>query len=106
MVRLAQEKNVMVKLSGLPMRICGLGPDLRDVPASSDELAKLYAPYITFVIETFGVDRCMFASNFPVDKIAGSYTTVFNAYKKIVANYSAEDKQKLFELNANRVYRI
>ena len=98
--------NVMVKLSGLGMKTVGFGFETRPSPPSSNELAEAWKPYILHVIECFGVDRCMFASNFPVDKVSCSYTAMFNAFKIIVKDFSAEDKRKLFCDNAVRVYRL
>jgi len=106
MKKLAQCKNVNVKIGGLGMRFCGYGFDERDTPASSDELAEAWGPYVCFCINTFGVDRCMMESNFPMDRITCTYTVLFNALKKIVSHYSKADKQKLFELNALRIYGV
>lgn len=103
---LARQQNVYLKIGGFGMRFMGLGFDERPRPATSDELANAWKPYIEFCIQTFGVDRCMMESNFPMDKIACSYTVLFNALKKAVRSYSLEDRRKLFELNAKRVYRI
>lgn len=104
-VALASE-NVYVKLSGLAMCRTGFGFDERPEPPSSQELAQAWAPYIRVCIEAFGVDRCLFASNFPVDKISCDYTVLWNAYKRIVAHRSPEDRRKLFYENAKRVYRL
>ena len=98
--------NVVVKLSGLGMPIYGFGFDRRPAPPSSAELAKAWRPYVLHCIECFGVDRCMFASNFPVDKVSCSYTALFNSFKIIVKDFSIEDKKKLFHDNAVRVYRL
>ena len=67
---------------------------------------EAWKPYILHCIECFGIDRCMFASNFPVDKVSCSYTSLFNAFKIIVKDFSAEDKKKLFHDNAVRIYRL
>lgn len=98
--------NVMVKLSGVGMAPVGLGFQNRAKPPSSTELAEAFKPYILHCIESFGVDRCMFASNFPVDKVSSSYTVLFNAFKIIVKDFTAEDKRKLFHDNAARIYRL
>lgn len=103
---LAKLPNVVVKVGGLGMRLMGFGFDERAFPPTSDELVLAWKPYVLFVVETFGVDRCIMESNFPMDKISCSYTVLFNALKKIVKGYSIEDRRKMFELNAKRVYRI
>merc|ERR1712217_710301 len=95
-----------VKVGGFGMRFFGFGFDERATPPTSDELAKAWGPYVKFTVDTFGVDRCMMESNFPMDKISCSYTVLFNALKKTVADRSIEDKRKLFELNASRVYSL
>lgn len=106
MAALAKHKNVHVKLGGLGMKFLGFGHEDRDMPPSSDELASLWGPYVIYCIEQFGVDRCMMESNFPMDKITCSYTILFNALKKTVKNYSQEDKIKLFETTALKVYGV
>jgi len=106
MKELAAHRNVCVKLGGFGMRLMGFGFDERPKPPSSDELAEAWGPYIRHAVETFGVDRCIMESNFPMDKISCSYTVLWNAYKKALAGYSRADKEKLFELNAKRVYRL
>mmetsp|Transcript_19171 Transcript_19171/g.50451 ORF Transcript_19171/g.50451 Transcript_19171/m.50451 type:complete len:92 (+) Transcript_19171:3-278(+) len=88
------------------MRWSGFGFDERPAPPSSDELEEAWRPFVLFVVETFGVDRCIMESNFAMDKVSCSYTVLFNALKKVVRSYTQEDKRKLFELNAKRAYRI
>ena len=63
-------------------------------------------PIFDYVIECFGMDRCIVASNFPVDKLYGSYDDIFNAYKKILEKYTEEENLKLFSTNANKIYKI
>lgn len=103
---LAKYPNVYVKLSGLAMHVCGFGFTERPRPPTSEELATAFKSRIRFVIDQFGIDRCMFASNFPVDKVSSGYTALFNAYKLIVRDLPLSDRKKLFELNARKVYRI
>mmetsp|Transcript_4039 Transcript_4039/g.4686 ORF Transcript_4039/g.4686 Transcript_4039/m.4686 type:complete len:454 (-) Transcript_4039:102-1463(-) len=98
--------NVMCKLSGLAMATTGFDFHLRKLPPTSHELAEAWRPYILHCIDCFGVDRCMFASNFPVDKISCSYTNCFNAFKLIVKDFGEEEKHKLFYQNAVRIYRL
>ena len=62
--------------------------------------------YYEFTIEKFGADRCMFESNFPVDKVSCSYTVLWNSFKRLTAGYSAAEKAKLFHDTAARVYRL
>ncbi len=98
--------NVVVKLGGLGMRIGGFGFDAGALPPSSDELAAAWKPYIETCIEAFGADRCMFQSNFPVDKGSYGYGVFWNACKKLAAGASAAEKAALFHDTAARTYRI
>jgi predicted TIM-barrel fold metal-dependent hydrolase len=103
---LAQCPNVSVKLGGLAMKICGFGWHNREKPPTSDELAEATAPYYHFCIDQFGVERCMFESNFPVDKLSVSYGVLWNAFKKIAREYSNAERAALFHDTAARVYRL
>lgn len=105
-LELAKCENVSMKLGGLGMKLNGFGFDLRDRAPSSDELAAAWRPYIETCIEAYGADRCMFESNFPVDKISGSYGNYWNAFKKLAAGASADEKAKLFKGTAERFYRL
>jgi len=103
---LATCSNVVVKLGGFGMPSYGFGFDLRETPASSAELAEAWRPYIELCIEAFGLMRCMFESNFPVDKASCSYRTLWNAFKRIAAGASEDEKAALFERTARRVYDL
>lgn len=103
---LARCPNVTAKLGGLLMPINGFEFHKRATPATSDEIVAATGRYYRHVIDCFGVDRCMFESNFPVDKRSCSYHVLYNAFKKLVADASAEEKLKLFHDTACRVYRI
>ncbi|HEY33506.1 MAG TPA: amidohydrolase family protein [Dehalococcoidia bacterium] len=98
--------NVVVKLGGLGMPVCGFGWDERATPPDSVELAEAMGPYFLWCIERFGVDRCMFESNFPVDKASYSYTVMWNAFKRIAKDCSHYEKAALFHDTAVRVYRL
>jgi predicted TIM-barrel fold metal-dependent hydrolase len=65
-----------------------------------------FRPWVLSAIEAFGVERCMFASNFPVDKLFSSYDAIFDAFKAITADFSAADRRSLFHDNAERFYRL
>jgi L-fuconolactonase len=103
---LARCPNVAVKLGGLGMTSFGFDFPERDVPPSSEELAAAWRPYIEACIAAFGVDRCMFESNFPPDKQSGGYTELWNAFKRITAGASAAEKRALYSGTAARVYRL
>lgn len=106
LVELSRCPNVVVKLGGLGMLYFGFDFHLRAVPPSSEELAVAWRPYIDACIDAFGPARCMFESNFPVDKQTCSYTTLWNAFKRIVVDFSSEEKNALFFETANYVYRL
>ncbi len=103
---LATCANVVVKLGGLAMSICGFGWHKRPAPPTSTELATAMAPYFEVCIEQFGVNRCMFESNFPVDKVSCSYTVLWNAFKRLSHGYSPAERAALFHDTAVRVYRL
>jgi len=98
--------NVSVKLGGLAMKICGFGWHSGDTPPSSQQLAAAWAPYVHLCIEKFGVARCMFESNFPVDRLSCSYAVLWNAFKRLTENCSADERAALFHDTAARVYRL
>jgi predicted TIM-barrel fold metal-dependent hydrolase len=103
---LATCSNVHVKLGGLGMRINGFGFDSGAEPPGSEALAAAWKPYIDTTIEAFGADRCMFESNFPVDKGSYSYAVGWNAFKRLAAGASAAEKAALFSGTATRFYRL
>jgi len=84
----------------------GFGCDKRDNPASSDELVAAQKRYYHHTIDCFGPARCMFESNFPVDKRSISYPVLWNALKKIAAEYNEDEQQEMFYGTAARVYRL
>lgn len=105
---LADHHNVYVKLGALPIRLNKITEgtyDLEKAP-TSDEVASVWRPWIEPCIDAFGPARCMFESNFPVQKNWCSYLVVWNAYKRIASKYSDEAKCKLFAETARQAYRI
>ena len=97
--------NVFAKLGGLNMAINGFGWHKRIVPPSSNELAANNHYYL-HTIDQFGPDRCMFESNFPVDKVSCSYGVLWNSFKKMVSHLSRTQKAALFHDTAEKVYRL
>lgn len=98
--------NVVAKLGGLAMPDNGFGWDTNPKPPTSDEFAEAQKEYYLYTIECFGPDRCMMESNFPVDSASLSYAVLFNGMKKIVADFSEADKNKLFYDTAAGIYRL
>jgi len=103
---LAKCPNVYVKLGGIGMVSFGFDFHERDMPPSSEDLAAGWRQYIEPCIEAFGVNRCMFESNFPPDKGQASYQVIFNAFKRLSANFSESEKTALFSKTAADFYRL
>ena len=106
MAAIAECPNVVAKLGGLAMPDNGFGWDRRDMPPTSDEFVEAQRRYYLHTIECFGPDRCMFESNFPVDKLSISYHVMWNGMKKIAAGFSEDEKHAMFYGTAARVYRL
>ncbi len=103
---LAACPNVVAKLGGLNMELNGFGWHEQPAPPSSEALVAATRPWYEHALEAFGPDRCMFESNFPVDMVSCSYVVLWNAFKRLSAGYSPEDRAKLFHDTAARVYRL
>ncbi len=103
---LATCPNVYAKLGGIVMPINGFGFHRQPKPATSDEVVAATGRYHHHAIEVFGTKRCMFESNFPVDKQSVSYAVLWNAFKKIAAGASASEKTDLFHDTAVRAYKV
>ena len=86
-------EHVVCKLSGLAMPLGSMDPGV-------------LAPWIDEAIELFGADRCMFASNFPVDGLHGTLDELFAAYSAVTAGLGDDDRDRLFAATAERVYRL
>ncbi len=85
--------NVVCKLSGLAMPFGSIDADT-------------FAPWLEYAIEAFGEERCMFASNFPVDSMYGTFDDLYTVFSAVTAGLGSESRQKLFAGNAERVYRF
>lgn len=106
MRELAQLPNVYVKLGGPGMRINGFDFEQGEKPPSSIELAETWKPWMHTCIEAFGANRCMFESNFPVDKGSYPFSNGWNAFKRLTTDASAQDRQALFRGTVSNVYRL
>lgn len=103
---LAACPNVSIKLGGLGMIVGGFGFNERSRPPTSQQLAQAWKPYVETCIESFGSQRCMFESNFPPDRASCSYGVIWNAFKRIVAGASEDEKADLFARAADRFYDL
>ena len=104
--QMAECENVVVKVGGLAMPVNGFNWHKQEVPPSSDEVAQAHRDYYLHTIDAFGPSRCMFESNFPVDKLSMSYLVYWNAMKKIASEFSDDEQHQLFYGTAARVYRV
>lgn len=103
---LAACPNVVAKLGGMAMGFNGYGWDTADAPPTSGEFAQAQAHYYRYAMECFGPERCMFASNFPIDRTSVSYRVLWNAFKLLTADFSADERTAMFSGTARRVYRL
>ena len=106
MAQIAECPNVVAKLGGLAMPVNGFGWDGRALPPTSDEIVTAQAHYYHHMIDCFGPERCMFESNFPVDKLSVGYVTYWNAMKKLAARYDSATQDALFKSTADRIYAL
>jgi|TARA_B110000285_G_scaffold208050_1_gene247933 L-fuconolactonase len=106
MMRLAKIPNINVKLGGLGMAVNGAKFHENNNPPNSTQLSNIWKPWIYETLDMFGFDRCMFESNFPVDKGSCSYGVLWNAFKILAKDMSEDEKNKLFKQNASRIYKI
>lgn len=102
----AERPNVYAKLGGMAMPDNGFGWNTRDMPPSSDEFVEAQAAWYHHAIKCFGPERCMFESNFPVDRLSISYRTLWNGLKKIAADYPETARAAMFAGTARKVYKL
>ena len=98
--------NVVAKLGGFAMPDNGWGWMEQDKPPSSDELLAAQGEWYEHMLTTFGAERCMFESNFPVDRVSVSYPVLWNFFKKLAHGASENEKAALFSGTARRVYGL
>ncbi|WP_343584351.1 amidohydrolase family protein [Herbaspirillum sp.] len=106
MRRIAALPNVWLKLGGLGMPVGGWDFHLQEAPPASQQLAAAWRPYIETCIGLFGASRCMFESNFPVDKGMFGYVSLWNAFKRLTQGLGEAERSSLFSGTACEVYRI
>ncbi|MEX1252100.1 MAG: amidohydrolase family protein [Hyphomonas sp.] len=98
--------NVHMKLGGMAMPDNGYGWEKREKPPTSDEFVTAQMAWYDHAINVFGPERCMFESNFPVDRLSISYRTLWNGLKKIAGDYPEAAKTALFSATARKVYKL
>jgi len=103
---IARCDNVVAKLGGMAMPDNGYGWHTAARPPTSDEFVAAQGRYYEHMIECFGAERCMFESNFPVDRMSLSYRVLWNGLKKIAQSCSPGERDALCFATATRVYRL
>jgi L-fuconolactonase len=104
--RIAEYPNVLMKIGGIGMLYFGFDFHTRPRPPDSQAMADAWRPYVEVCIERFGTRRCMFESNFPVDKQSCTYRVVWNTFKRLAAALSEDEKDDLFSRTATTTYRL
>ncbi|MBP1852765.1 amidohydrolase family protein [Rhizobium halophytocola] len=104
--RLADLHNTRIKIGGFGLSVMGYRYAERQTPPLSSELAADWSPFYAECLECFGARRAMFESNFPVDKGQFGYRTLWNAFKRLAGDLSAEEREDLFWRSAAGCYRI
>jgi predicted TIM-barrel fold metal-dependent hydrolase len=103
---LAARPNVYVKVGGLGMLYGGFAFHTRERAPNSQELADAWGPFILAAIEAFGPERAMMESNFPIDNQSASFPVVWNAFKRVTAEFSATERAAMFHGVAQKAYRL
>ena len=106
LIEAASCPNVFLKLGGIGMPVMGGLWHHRERPASSEELALRWGPQIRWCIELFGVSRCLFESNFPVDRVTCSYGVLWNTFERVTQEFSSSERAQLFAGTARTVYGL
>jgi predicted TIM-barrel fold metal-dependent hydrolase len=105
-IELSKRQNFRMKLGGLGMPVFGFAFDDKPQPASAHQLIDAWKPYLETCVAAFGTQRCMFESNFPVDKQSCSYAELWNAYKLFSKGFSVEERADLFYRTACTTYQL
>ena len=103
---LSKCRNEFLKFGGFGMIVTGAAYHLGPTPPTSEQLAQRWRPYFDVCMDSFGADRCMFESNFPVDKAMYSYEVLWNSFKRLCRHASESEKADLFKCTAERAYRL
>lgn len=106
MAAVAALPNVSLKLGGLNMAVTAMIPADDEKPFTSEQVASAQRDLMLTAIDLFGPERCMVESNFPVDMVYVSYTVLWNAFKRMTADFSDQERSNLFSETAKRIYRF
>jgi L-fuconolactonase len=103
---LAALENVVLKIGGMGIVLFGFGFPFGTAPPGSAELAQAWRPLFEFCLDAFGPGRCILESNFPADQQSFNYVALWNAFKRLTAELSPDERRALFHDNAARIYRL
>jgi predicted TIM-barrel fold metal-dependent hydrolase len=106
MAKLSSLPNISVKIGGFGMPVIGLAFHYAEEPPNSLLLAEAWAPWLNICLDYFGPQRCMFESNFPLDRQSCGYAELWNAFKHMSAQLTPGERTALFSATASRVYRL
>jgi predicted TIM-barrel fold metal-dependent hydrolase len=106
LTEVAAAPNTVLKVGALIRPLTGEKWDRRGVLATSEEIAEAWGDEIRFAVDTFGPSRCLFESNFPVDKACYGYVELWNGFKRVTTDCSADEKRDLFHDTAARAYQL
>lgn len=106
MTELAQCPNVLVKIGGLLIHTTGLAPHQPAAPMTSEQVATALRRYVLTTIDLFSPGRCMFESNFPIDRASVSYGNLWDGFKLLAHDFSRTEREALFAGTARRAYRL
>lgn len=106
MHELSQEPNVTVKLGGMLMSLGNFDFKAAKRPPTSEEIAELWRPWLESCVDLFGPERCMLASNFPVEKAGIGYSAIWNVFMRVFSSYSDDELRKLTSGTASHVYSL
>lgn len=103
---LAAVDHVQFKISGMLMPIIGFGYERWEVPMSQQEYVDRVGPFIQYMLDTVGIERCLFGSNFPMDKVSIRYETVIAGLDELLGNFELEPREGFWAGNARRFYGL
>ncbi len=102
----AKRPNVVCKVGGILSRSATFNYVEAALPPTSEELASIWTPWFSTCFEALGMQRCLYESNFPVEKLGTSYAVLLNVFKRILSSFSEDERQAFFAGNASRIYKL
>ncbi|NNE96350.1 MAG: amidohydrolase family protein [Acidimicrobiales bacterium] len=106
LTRIAAVPHGRFKISGMLMPIVGFGAERREHPMTKSEFIDRLGPFLTWTLDTLGIERCMFGSNFPMDKVSIDWATLVSGYDELLADRSDDQRRRFWAETARSFYRI